>query len=113
MIEVTNTYDLKTGIDLELYAKWAKEAAATIVRQPGFVELRANRNMLGSPLIRTSTCWASISDWARFAEGPWVEMEHELRTFATNLKVEMWTASPVLPAPLHPADDNQTGLLGM
>lgn len=113
MIEVTNTYDLQTGVDVDRYAKWAKQAAATIVRQPGLVELRANRNLLGGPQIRTTTCWASICDWARFAEGPWAKMEQELRTFATNLKVEVWTASPVLPEPLHPADDNQTGYLGM
>jgi len=113
MIEVTNTYDLRPGVDLELYAKWSKQAAATIVRQPGLIELRANRNMLGSPMIRTTTCWASLGDWARFAEGPWVEMEQTLRTFVANLKVEMWTASPVLPAPLHPADDDQAGSLGM
>ncbi|MGF6598711.1 heme-degrading monooxygenase HmoA [Paraburkholderia sp. GAS448] len=113
MIEVTNTYDLQTGVDLQAYGDWAKRAAAAIVRQPGLVELRANRNMLGAPQIRTTTCWQSASDWAKFADGPWHEMEQELRTFVTNFKVEIWGPSPVLPAPLRPDDDNQAGFLGM
>jgi heme-degrading monooxygenase HmoA len=102
MIEVTNTYDLQLGVSLDTYAEWAKKAAETIVQQPGLIELRANRNMLGSPQIRTTTCWKSTSDWAAFADGPWRTMEQELRTFATNLKVEVWGPSPLLPTPLRP-----------
>ncbi|WP_434660771.1 antibiotic biosynthesis monooxygenase [Paraburkholderia sp. A3BS-1L] len=102
MIEVTNTYDLQPGANLEAYAEWAKKAAAMIVQQAGLVELRAHRNMLGTPQIRTTSCWNSTSDWAAFADGPWRTLEQELRTFATNLKVEMWGPSPVLPTPLRP-----------
>jgi heme-degrading monooxygenase HmoA len=102
MIEVTNTYDLQPGVNLDSYAEWARKAAEVIVQQPGLVELRANRNMLGAPQIRTTTCWRSTTDWAAFADGPWRTMEQELRTFTTNLKVEVWGPSPVLPAALRP-----------
>jgi heme-degrading monooxygenase HmoA len=102
MIEVTNTYDLQPGVNPESYAEWARKAAETIVQQPGLVELRANRNLLGAPQIRTTTCWRSTIDWATFADGPWRALEQELRTFATNFKVEMWGPSPLLPTPLRP-----------
>ncbi|MGV2288209.1 hypothetical protein AAHK20_05795 [Trinickia sp. YCB016] len=102
MIEVTNTYDLQPGVNLASYAEWAKKTAETIRQQPGVLELRANRNMLGSPQIRTTTCWNSMTDWAAFADGPWRTMEQELRTFATNFKAEVWGPSPLLPMPLRP-----------
>jgi heme-degrading monooxygenase HmoA len=102
MIEVTNTYDLRPDVNLEAYAEWARKSVALIAEQPGLVELRANRNMLGSPLIRTTTCWKSLNDWAAFADGPWRELEQGLRTFTVNLKVEMWGASPLLPTAVHP-----------
>lgn len=102
MIEVTNSYDLQPGVNLESYAAWAKKSAQMMAQQPGLVELRANRNVLGTPQIRTTSCWISLVDWARFADGPWRTLEQELRTFAVNIKVEVWGPSPLLPTPIRP-----------
>ena len=69
MIEVTNTYDLQLGVNLESYAEWARKAAETIVQQPGLVELRANRNMLGAPQFWRASrkpmgFWSSEAQWS-------------------------------------------------
>lgn len=103
MIEVIQTYDLLPTADLAAYAGWAKRTAQAVLEQPGIKELRAHRNILGNPQIRTTTVWDSISDWARFADKAWQEMERELSAFAVNYKVELWRPSPILPEPLRPS----------
>lgn len=102
MIEVTMTYDLSPGTDPQAYAAWAKDAIGIVLQQKGLVELRANRNLLGSPQSRTVSVWQSIGDWAEFNEGQWVQLDQQLRKMATNFKVELWGASPVLPDTLRP-----------
>jgi hypothetical protein len=56
----------------------------------------ANRNALGSPLIRTVSMWKSLEDWAKFNVGVWHSIEAELRGFGTNVKTEVRGPSPVL-----------------
>jgi heme-degrading monooxygenase HmoA len=63
MIEVTQTYDLLPGIDQQAYGQLAKKAVAAMLQAPGLVEFRANRNMLGSPQVRTTAVWQSLDDW--------------------------------------------------
>lgn len=102
MIEVIHSYDLLPGVDQQAYAAWAKKAIGIALQQKGLVELRANRNLLCSPQARTVSVWQSISDWAQFNEGAWAPLEHELRTFATHFKVEVWGPSPLMPETLRP-----------
>jgi hypothetical protein len=66
-------------------------------------EFRANRNVLGSPQVRTVSTWRSLEDWARFNQGPWQSLQAELRGFATNIRVEIWGPSPILVEPIRPA----------
>jgi hypothetical protein len=103
MIECNCTYDLLPGIDLKAYVAWAMKTAEAMAKQPGMLEFRANRNALGSPLVRTVSMWKSMEDWAKFNVGAWHSMEAELRGFATNVKVEIWGPSPVLSEPVRPA----------
>ena len=85
MIEVNATYDFLPGIDQQAYAEHAKKSIATILKFPGLVEIRAYRNMLGSPQVRVTTVWHTLADWAKFAESAeWRALAAELRTlFAT------------------------------
>ncbi|HJW54478.1 MAG TPA: hypothetical protein VJ577_04325 [Burkholderiaceae bacterium] len=104
MIESNFSYDLLPNIDMKSYGEWVKKTVASIAKQPGMVEFHASRNILGAPQIRASTVWQSLEDWSRFAEeNTWQTMQAELRGFATNIKVELWGPSPVLPEPVRPA----------
>ncbi len=102
MIEGHVTYDLVPGVDQEAYVAWAKKTVASILKQPGIIEFRANRNVLGSPQIRTTSVWRSGPDWFSYADGPWKASEAELRRFATNIRVELWGPSVLVPEPLRP-----------
>jgi heme-degrading monooxygenase HmoA len=105
MIESTMTYDLLPNVDMKAYQEWAKNAVGIIAKQPGMLEFHVNRNVLGSPMVRTTIVFRSLEDWAKFAEsGAWHSMEAEMRGFATDMRVEVWGPSPVLPEPVRPTN---------
>jgi heme-degrading monooxygenase HmoA len=80
MTEVNLSYDFIPGFDQQAYKEWAKKAIGTVLQSPGLVEFRAFRNVLGSPYVRTTTVWQSLTDWVNFFESPeWREIETELR----------------------------------
>lgn len=102
MIEVCVVYDLLPGVSQDTYGAWGKKAIATTLKQPGLFEFRANRNMLGSPQVRTTSVWRSGADWIAFADGGWRALEQELRGLATDIRMEVWGPSPLVPEPLRP-----------
>lgn len=104
MFEANLLYDFVPGIDQAAYLEWAKKAIGQVLQSPGLIEFRAQRNVLGSPYVRSTSVWQSQNDWSKFAESTrWQEMEAELRSrFAVNVKVELWGPSPVAPEPLKP-----------
>ena len=102
-IEVNVSYDFLPGIDQKAWAEFAKNTSATYMKQPGLIEYRANRNVLGSPQVRVTTVWQSLSDWAKFVQSKeWEAIQAQLRTFVTNIHIEIWGPSPVVPKPLRP-----------
>jgi heme-degrading monooxygenase HmoA len=104
MIEITRTYDILPGVDTQFYGEFAKKVIGTLMKAPGLIEFRGNRNMLGSPQVRTIQVWQSLADWAKFSESAeYSEFEAESRSFITNMKVEIWGPSPVVPEPLRPS----------
>ncbi|MBI4755987.1 MAG: antibiotic biosynthesis monooxygenase [Betaproteobacteria bacterium] len=103
MVEVTQTFDLVPGIDQRAWGELAHRAVATVLRSPGIVEFRAHRNQLGSPKVRTTAVWQSLADWAKAAENPEIKaLETEMGGYVTNLRVEFWVPSPVLPDAARP-----------
>lgn len=101
MIEVDQTYDLLPGIDQQSYREYAKKEMSR--KTPGAVEIRAYRNILGSPQVRLTVVWQTLADWARWAESAERQaMQSELLKFATNVRFEIWGPSPVIPAPIRP-----------
>ena len=102
-IEVNRYWDLLPGIDQKAYAEFVKNAIATYMKAPGLIEYRANRNVLGSPQVRMTLVWQSLSDWAKFADSKeWAALETQRRTFVINYRVEIWGPSPLVPKPLRP-----------
>jgi heme-degrading monooxygenase HmoA len=104
MIEVHVSYDLVSRVDDKAYEGWMKRAIVPVLKSEGIVELRAYRNMLGSPQVLVVMVWQSLADWARLAEGPdWGKIVNELRgSLATRLQIDIWGPSPVVPEPVHP-----------
>jgi hypothetical protein len=103
MIECDLTYDLLPNVDTKGYIEWARKVIGTMGKQPGLVEFRANRNILGSPQVRTVSVWQTMEDWGKFNQGIWQPLQTELRAFATNIDVQIWGPSPILAEPLRPA----------
>jgi len=104
MIEVNLKYDLLPGMDQQSYVEWAKKAIGTTLKTPGLVEIRAYRSMLGSPQVQVTSVWQTMADWAKFNESDgWRALSDELKaSFATNVNVEIWGPSPIIPKPLRP-----------
>ena len=102
-VEVHWSWDYLPGMDKKAYAEFAKNAVATFMKAPGLIEFRANRNVLGSPQARATTVWKSLGDWAKFGETKeWATVQAQLRTFVTNIRVEIWGPSPLVPKPVRP-----------
>ena len=103
MIEVNQTYDLLPGIDQQAYLEYSKRVIRTMLQAPGINEIRVYRGLLGSPRVRLTLVWQTLADWAKFTESPERQkLETELLKFATDIDIELWRHSPVVPAPLHP-----------
>ena len=103
MIEVYTTWELLPNIDQEAYVEWAKETVGKILKAPGLVEFRAHRNILGAPQVRSTSVWQTLADWANYTDSnEWRALEDEFRAFATDIRIEIWGPSPVLPEPVRP-----------
>lgn len=105
MIEVCLFFNFYKGVDEDSYSEWAKKAIVHLLKSPGIIEFKANRNLLGTPQVRLSTTWKSLGDWSKFGESEkWIELMGELsKNFATDIKMNIWGASPIAPGPLHPS----------
>jgi heme-degrading monooxygenase HmoA len=103
MVEVTFTYDFHPQIDYNAYAKLAKKATELMVSADGFIEFHANRNLVGSPHVRRTSVWRSLTHWAALAQQPeFQKLTAEFRLYVTNLEVHFWGPSPLLPEPIRP-----------
>jgi len=103
MIEVCITYNIVPGADLKAYGESAKRMIGLYLKAPGFVEFRANRNLVGSPRVRATCVWRSTLDWGSFFEtDDYSAALDELSNFMTDVKVDVWGPSPVTPEPLRP-----------
>ena len=103
MIEVVMTWDILPGTDEQAYAAYAKKVIGAALRQPGFVEFRANRSLMGSPQSRATYVWQTLADWAIFAAtADYQALDAESRRFVTNTHVELWGPSPIVPEPIRP-----------
>jgi heme-degrading monooxygenase HmoA len=104
MIEAHWAWDLIPGVDERAYGEWAKKAIALVLGSPGIVEFRANRIIEGSPQVQTVSVFQTLADWGNFAENPeWQAHEAAGHRFMTNLRLELWGKSPLVPEPLRPA----------
>ena len=103
MIEVAFTYDFIPNFDVAAYTKVARDVTQIMLSSKGFIEFRANRNMMGSPNVRRTSVWQSLSDYAVMAQSPeFQKVTQEFRKFVTNIDVQTWGPSPISPDPIRP-----------
>lgn len=62
MIEVNKTREFLPGIDQQAYGRNAKKRREMMLRAPGLLELRSQRNTLGSPSVRLTLMWRTLAD---------------------------------------------------
>jgi hypothetical protein len=104
MIEVHLSYNLKPGIDEQGYFEWMKQAIVPALKSRGIAEVRAYRNVKESQGVLVVGLWEKLEDWTEFSQSEgWNSLINPLQsTFATNIRIEVWGSSPVIPAPLRP-----------
>ncbi len=104
MLEVHLTYDLNTDIDEQAYFQWMKQAILPALRSRGMIEVRAMRDAQNPQRVLVVGVWNSLSDWQAFqqSEGWNLFMGPLESTYATSIRLELWGASTLIPAPLRP-----------
>lgn len=104
MIEVHLTYDVKPGVDEQGYFEWMKKAIIPALKSRGMAEVRAYRNIKEGQAVLVIGLWEKLEYWTEFSQSEgWKSFINPLQsTFATNIRIEVWGPSPIIPAPLHP-----------
>ena len=103
VIEVNKTFSLHPHVDQKGLMEYRKKAIGTLLQTPGIVEVRSQRNVLGTPQVRLTSLWQTLADWAKFAESDKrFALDDELRNFASDIRIEIWGPSPTVPEPHHP-----------
>ncbi len=101
MVETHIRYDLLPETKNDVYLDWTDRALKSIQSFPGLLEIRANRNLLGSPLIRVSCIWDSLDDWTRYQQSDdWRRLDSQLRSFVADVSIEIRGPSPILKDPV-------------
>jgi quinol monooxygenase YgiN len=88
---------------MEAYTKWTQNAIKRTLAVPGVVELRAYRTATGSHRMVVTYEFADMATWAAWQsheEGQ--KTRDELGTLATDITIEVWGPSPVVPKPIRP-----------
>jgi len=78
----------------------------TILRQPGVKEFRAYRNPYHvTPDVVVHNEFDSLTSWLKFIESEdYANLVSDMRAVGcTNIAVEIWDASPVVPEPWRPS----------
>ncbi len=104
MVEVVTTWDFLPGMDQDEYAQWSQKKVEMHMKAAGFIEFRANRNLLGQPQVRAVSVWENMSSAGAFLESAdYRELIADgLDILITNIEINFWGGSPMIPDPLHP-----------
>ena len=87
----------------EAYLNWTKSAIQRTLAVPGVVEFRAYRPASGTSQVVVTYEFADMAAWAAWQAHEDVQkVLDELHTLATNVSLELWGPSPVVPAPIRP-----------
>jgi hypothetical protein len=103
MIEVHLAYDVKPGINEQVYFEWLKKQIVTVLKTQKIMEIRASRSLNGNPEVLVAAFWENLEDWTEFSQSEnWHSLINALQSnFAANLRIEVWRPSPYMPTPLR------------
>lgn len=88
---------------VDAYLDWATNAIRRELAHPGVVEFRAYRPVTGAHQVVITYEFVDMASWAIWQENEEVaKVRNELHTLALNVDIELWGASPVVPAPIRP-----------
>ena len=88
---------------VDAYKEWAKSAIPRELSVPGVVEFRAYRPVTGSSQVVATYEFANMTTWATWQEHEDIQnIFEEGRLFTTNVNIELWGPSPVVPEPIRP-----------
>lgn len=87
----------------DVYTDWAPSAVKRVLAEPGVTEFRAYRPATGSSQVVVLYEFADFAAWAGWHDNEEVQKAfNELRLYATNVNIELWGPSPVVPEPIRP-----------
>ena len=85
------------------YTKWAKSAIPRELSVPGVVEFRAYRPATGSSQVVATYEFKDMGSWVAWQSHEDIQqIFDELRSYTTNISIELWGPSPVVPEPIRP-----------
>jgi heme-degrading monooxygenase HmoA len=85
------------------YPGWAKAAVSRLLAVPGVVEFRAYRPVTGCHQVVATYEFADTQAWAswRYNEDT-QKVFDEGYIYMTNMSLELWGPSPIIPEPIRP-----------
>ena len=87
---------------VEAYPEWAQSAVSRLLAVPGVVEFRAYRPVTGCHQVAVTYEFIDMQSWASWQYNEDVQkVFDEGRTYMTNMSVELWGPSPIVPEPIH------------
>lgn len=87
----------------ETIAKWQEDAIRRTVAVPGVIEFRAYRPVSGASRYLVTYEFADLGTWtAWYGHEETQKVLDELHTRASDVTLELWGPSPVVPKPIRP-----------
>jgi uncharacterized protein (DUF1330 family) len=101
------TWDMPSGERVHVYEEKAHTAwIQSVLQQPGVTEVRAYRNPHHTtPRVMIHMEFVSLAAWHQFYTSErYGELMFDLRAVGcAQIAVQVWDASPLLPAPVRPS----------
>ncbi len=87
----------------EAYSRWTGPAIQRVLAVPGVAEFRGYRPATGASQVVVTYEFTDLATWAAwYAHEDVQKVFDELRTFVTNVSIELWGPSPIVPKPIRP-----------
>jgi len=85
----------------DIYLEWAENAIKRTLTS-SVAEFRAYRPVTGESQVATTYEFANMEEWSNWQKDENVQnVLNELRSYAVDIKIELWGPSPVAPAPVY------------
>ena len=83
------------------YPKWSQTAVKRLMGVPGIEEFRAFRLVAGDREVCVTYQFKDLASWAAWRSDKMVsDVWEESRAYLTDMRVELWGPSPLIPDPL-------------